>query len=310
MPTPPKKGKKDAVDPLIERLLDDEDLNDHFAAREELAAITGDRRAVVADAVIAAATGRVPRTAAIGVLADLDGPLAVAALATLAGHRDEEVREEAVMALGNVESRPAEAVPALVKALSDESEDVRDQAADALAEYQSPAAIEPLLAALAKAHEKKKWQQDVQVGGILAALAASGPGDPRVIDALVEHLLPGETVVATPAFAALTELGSRAERARPALEQHAAGPDVWMSIHAHRALVALGASPATHVPAILEGLLAKDAGGVTSAAAGLLLQDLGAIALPFLDAAKHGKNVALRKVAERVRSKMTAKSRA
>ena len=32
-------------------------------------------------------------------------------------------------------------------------------------------------------------------------------------------------------------------------------------------------------------------------------------ALPVLDAAKNGKNVALRKVAERVRSKMTAKSR-
>ena len=46
MPTPPKKGKKDGVDPLVERLLDDDDLNDHFAAREELGAITGDRRAL------------------------------------------------------------------------------------------------------------------------------------------------------------------------------------------------------------------------------------------------------------------------
>src|ERR1700679_1649331 len=42
MPTAPKKGKKDGVDPLVERLLDDDDLDDHFAAREELAAVTGD----------------------------------------------------------------------------------------------------------------------------------------------------------------------------------------------------------------------------------------------------------------------------
>ena len=309
MPTPPKKGKKDAEESLIERLLDDDDLNDHYAAREQLAAITVVRRAAIAEAVIAAATGRVPRTAAIGVLADLDVPAAIAALATLAGHRDEEVREEAVTALGNVESRPAAAVPALVKALSDENEDVRDQAADALAEYQSPAAVEPLLAALAKVHEKKKWTQDVQVGGILAALAASGPEEARVIDALVEHLIPGEPVVSAPAFAALAELGSRAERARPVLQKLAADADPWMSIHAHRTLVALGESPAMHLPAILEGLLVKDTGDVTSAAASQLLQDLGATALPFLDAAKNGKNAALRKVAERVRSKISSKSR-
>jgi HEAT repeat protein len=305
-PAQPKKGKRDLPDPIVERLLDDEDLNDHFAAREELAAIEGDRRAAIVEAVIAAATAKTPRTAAIGVLADLDAPAAVAALVTLTEHRDEEVREEAVMALGNVESRPAAAVPALVKALSDASEDVRDQAADALAEYGSSAAIEPLLAALAKAHEKKKWQQDVQVGGILAALAASGPGDARVIDALVAHLLPGEVVVAGPAFAALTELGAEARGARAALEALAAGADAWMAIHARRALIGLGDNPAQHVPAILEALLVKDPVGT---AASNLLQDLGPVARPFVDAATNGKNAALRKAAERVRAKLTASSR-
>jgi hypothetical protein len=307
MPTPPKKGKKDQADPLIERLLDDEDLNDHFAAREELAAIQGERRAAITEAVLAAATAKTPRTAAIGVLADLDGPRAAAALATLAAHRDEEVREEAVMALGNLESRPAEAVTALVAALSDASEDVRDQAADALADYESPAAVEPLLGALAKSHDKPKWKQDVQVGGILAALAASGPDDARVVAALAEHLIPGEKVIAEPAFTALSELGPKAAAARGALEALTRGDDAWMAVHAHRALVALGDPAADHVPAILEGLLAKDA---AATAASMMLQDLGAAALPFVDAAvKTAKNAALRKAAERVRSKMTAKSR-
>ncbi len=310
-PSPPsKKGKTDQQDPLIERLLDDEDLNDHFAAREELAALEGARRATVADAVIAAATARTPRTAAIGVLADLDGPRAAAALATLAAHRDEEVREEAVMALGNLESRPAEAVTALVAALSDASEDVRDQAADALAEYASPAAVEPLLGALAKVHEGKKWQQDVQVGGILAALVASGPGDARVVEALVSHLIPGEKVVSGPAFAALVELGPKASAARGALEKLARGDDPWMAMHAHRTLIALGDEVGAHVGALLEGLAAKEPGGAVSAASSALLEELGKAALPFVDAAAKGaSNAAVRKAAERLRSKVSVKAR-
>ena len=315
MPSPPatsKKRKQEPLDPLIERLLDDEDLNDHFAAREELAGVEDDRREVITEAVIAAVTGKTPRVAAIGVLADLDGPRAVEALVVLAAHPDEEVREEAVMGLGNLESRPAAAVPALVAALSDGNEDVRDQAADALADYASPAAVEPLLTALAKAHEKKRWQKDMQVGGILQALAASGPSDPRVIEALVAHLIPGEKAVAGPAFTALTELGTkgvRADAARPTLEQLASGADPWMAVHAHRTLIALGGAADEHVPAILQGLLAKDPGGEAATAASALLQDLGATALPFLQAAASGKNAALRKVAERVRAKMAATAR-
>jgi HEAT repeat protein len=198
-------------------------------------------------------------------------------------------------------------VAALVKALSDESEDVRDQAADALADYASPAAVEPLLAALARTHAKPRWTRDVQVGGLLAALAASGPGDARVIGALVEHLIPGEKVISEPAFTAIVELGVQAAGARPALEKLASGADPWMAVHAHRALVALGDPAADHVPAILEALLVKDP---VNAAATTLLQDLGATALPFIEAAvKGGRNAALRKAAERVWSKMTGGAR-
>jgi hypothetical protein len=308
MPTVPKRAKKDSADPILARLLDDEDLDDHFSAREELADIRGERRAAIEEAVLAAATGKTPRPIAIGVLGDLDGPRAAAALATLAAHRDEEVREEAVMALGHLASRPPEAVAALVAALSDANEDVRDQAADALAEYASPAAVEPLLGALARSHEKPRWQKDVQVGGILSALAASGPDDPRVVAALAEHLIPGEKVIAEPAFAALVELGPRAAGARPALAALAAGGDGWMAVHACRTLVALGEPAANHVPALLDALLAKD--GAVAGAASVLLQDLGPASLPLVTAAAtEGKNAALRKAAERVRAKMTAKGR-
>ena len=114
-------------------------------------------------------------------------------------------------------------------------------------------------------------------------------------------------VVAGPAFAALTELGKRAAGARPALEALATGADAWMAIHAHRALMGFGDDPTKHVPFILEGLLVKDP---VASAASILLQDLGAVARPFVDAAAtSGKNAALRKVAERLRSKLTAKSR-
>jgi HEAT repeat protein len=301
-----KKGKTSPSDPIVARLLDDEDLDDHFAAREELATIAGPRREVIAEAVVAAATARTPRTVAIGVLGDLDGPRAVTALAALSVHRDEEVREEAVMALGELASRPAEAVSALVAALSDASEDVRDQAAGALVKYASPAAVEPLLSALARLHERPRWKQDVQVGGVLAALAASGPGDPRVLAVVLDHLIPGEKVIAEPAFAALVRIGPPAEGARRVLVGLAGGADAWMAIHAHRALIALGDPASDHLRAILEGLAVKDRDGSVNAAASTLLQDIGAAALPFVDAAvRDGKNPALRRAAERVRTRMT-----
>jgi HEAT repeat protein len=301
-----KKAKNVTSDPIVARLLDDEDLDDHFTAREELAAIEGARREAIAEAVVAAATARTPRTVAIGVLGDLDGPQAVAALAALSVHRDEEVREEAVMALGELASRPADAVGALVAALSDASEDVRDQAADALAKYASPAAVEPLLSALARLHDRPRWKQDVQVGGILAALAASGPADPRVLAAILDHLVPGEKVIAEPAFAALVRMGPAAGGARRVLVGLAGGAEPWMAVHAHRTLIALGDPASDHLPSILDGLVVKDRDGAASAAASTLLQDLGAAALPLVDAAaRNGKSPALRRAAERVRARMT-----
>jgi HEAT repeat protein len=304
MPTPPKKGKKDSSNQLLERLLNDDDLDDHFAAREALAEVTGAAREAIVDGVVAAATGRLPQTVAIGVLGDLDGPRAVAALVTLAAHRDEEVRAEAVTGLAHLVSHPAEAVPALVRALSDKSEDVRDQAADALAEYASPAAVEPLLAAIAEARRGARWQTDVRVGALLEALAASGPDEARVIDALVEHLDPKAPVVARPAFDALTTLGDKAERARPTLEALVTSGDVWMAIHAHRVLLALGGSPDVHVQAIVEALVVKDP---VNAAASALLQELGAVAKPYVEAASKGKDATLRKFADRVRTKMASR---
>jgi HEAT repeat protein len=306
MATPRKKGKQDSVDPLLDRLLDDDDLDAHYAAREELEGIKGERREALISAVISALSSGA-HIAGIGVLADLGGARAVDALVKLAADEDEEVREEAVMALGNLESRPAAAVPALVAALSDANEDIRDQAADALGEYASPAAIEPLLAALAKAHAEPRWQSDVRVGGILEALAASGPGDGRVIAMLVEHLVPGAPPVAKPAFDALGSLGKKAEAARPALDALTKSDSPWMAIHAHRTLVALGDPPDQHVPAIVDALLVKDQGGVVNSAASALLVDLGAVAKPFVEAAVKGKNAALRKVAERVKTKMASR---
>ncbi len=314
-PSPPsKKAKTDPRDPLVERLLDDDDLNDHFAAREELTALTGPRRAAVADAVIAAATARTPRAAAIGVLGDLGDPRAVAALVALATHRDEEVREEAVTALGHVESHPAEAVPALVAALSDENEDVRDQAADALAEYASTAAVDPLSARWPSVHEGKKWKQDVQVGGILAALSASGPGDARASwRALVSHLTsPGRRSSRSRVRFALVELGPKAAAARAALEKHAggAGPDDGRPRAPHAHDIALGDDVGAHVGPLLDGLAAKEPGGAVSAASSALLEELGKAALPFVDAAAKGApNAAVRKAAERLRSKVSVKAR-
>jgi HEAT repeat protein len=307
MPTPPRKGKPDLTSQLLDRLLNDDDLDDHFAARESLAGVSGAAREALVDAVVDAATGRTPRTAAIGVLGDLGGERAVAALVELCAHRDEEVREEAVTALGHLGDRPAAAVPALVQALSDANEDIRDQAADALAEYASPVAIEPLLSALAKARAEPRWQQDVRVGGILEALASSGPEDPRVVDTIAEHLTPDARAVAGPAFEALVHLGKRGERARPALERVAAGADAWTSLHAHRALIALGDDPDKHVPAIVDSLVVKDAESGVAAAASNLLLELGPVARPFVDAAAKGKNAALRKVAERIRAKMATR---
>src|SRR5271155_3700844 len=50
MATTPPKGNKDALETLVERLVDDEDVTDHFAAREELGSLSAERRAAVTEA--------------------------------------------------------------------------------------------------------------------------------------------------------------------------------------------------------------------------------------------------------------------
>ncbi len=139
----------DGVDPLVRRLLGKEDINDHIAAMRELEKVKGARRKSITDALLDALSGKKPNANVIGALSVVSEDARVfPALAKLAGHKDEEVREEVVSTLGYLESKPAGAVPVLCAALQDHNEDIRSAAAEALKEYAHPDAIDPLFAAL------------------------------------------------------------------------------------------------------------------------------------------------------------------
>jgi HEAT repeat protein len=235
-------------------------------------------RAEVIDRLLAAASGDEPNDDAIWVLGEFaEEPRVLERLFELAEDEDEDLRDTAISVIGCIESRPAAAVPVLLRALEDESEEVRDGAAAAIKFYARPEAIEPLKQALVAAKRAKDWQMGVLFGNLLEALGASGPGRDDVIDILLAHLELENRYATLPAYRALIAMGSKAYRAIPALERLAAHKDRYLEVLARHALGAITGDVKPHLPHFHSALLVKDAGGAVAAAAKIALRELGQV---------------------------------
>ncbi len=291
-----KKVAANAPDPLLVRLLDDDDLDDHLAACEAFAKLRGARQKAIVDALLAAVEGPTPSTVAIGALGSaVSDRRALDALIELTHAKNAEVRGEAFSTLGLLESRPAAAVPALIAALSDRDDDVRHEAIDALGEYAHPDAVEPLLAALRRVKKSRSWQTHGDLDSLFMALGACGKDDPRVVDLLTAHLVIEPRYSGLAAFRALAHLGRRAARARPALEACLANGDAWREMHARIALVAMGEDVGLHAPRLVEGLAHNDT--AVQAVADIGLGHLGERARPFVKSGLKAKRASVRKKA-------------
>ena len=301
-----KKVAADAPDPLLLRLLDDDDLDDHFAACASLAKLRGAQQKKLVGALLAAVGAPTPSTVAIGALGYATGDRrALDALVELTRSKNAEVRGEALSTIGMIDHHPAAAVPSLIAALTDRDDDVRHEAIDALAEYGHADAIEPLLATLRRVKKTRVWQTHRDIDSLFTALGACGKDDTRVVDLLAAHLVLEPRYSGLAAFKALARLGRRAARARPALEACIEDGDAWREVHARVGLVAIGENVALHAPRLVELLAHTDS--AVQAAASIGLGDLGERVRPFVKAGLKAKRATVRKKAAEMVQELDAR---
>ena len=120
----------------------------------------------------------------------------------LLNDRSDQVRRKAAETLGRIEAQPDVAVPALIKALSDPSGDVRQAASTALTKL-GPEAVPALLQAFQDNNPAVKL-------AALSALGELGHGNPDVLAALKAALLSGDANLASTAASALVKQGRAA----------------------------------------------------------------------------------------------------
>lgn len=193
-------------------------------------------------------------------------------------------------------------VRALVRALSDDEQDVRIAAAESLEPAADPASTDALLALLPRAKEHPRWFHRAEVGAILRALAASSPQDPRVVRAIVASLVVPDDhpYAALPAFEALRMIGRGAKSALPSLRELARSAHLWTRAQAHATLLAIEGKSKLHVKALFD-LVVRDrerpSAGVEIVLADVLAE-LGARRRPLLREA--AARPATRSVAKRL----------
>jgi len=139
------------------------------------------------------------------------GKPAVPALMNALDHDWISSRYLSVQALGEIGADAREAVPALVKALGDDDEGVRADAASALRKTKAGKEVIPaLLNALRDDDERVRRY-------VTIALECIGPGEQEVITALIGALGDGAWPVRGVAAQQLGEIGPGAKRALPSL---------------------------------------------------------------------------------------------
>ena len=143
------------------------------------------------------------------------------------------LRSEAAAGLGNLAPLFAEeAVPALIKALSDADPAVREQAATALGSY-GPAAAPAVPDLIEKLNDPNEWVRRKAAGALGRIGPAAAPAAPALVEALLND---PERTIRQAAAEALGEIGPAASQAVPALKQALSDPEGWVGHEARRAL--------------------------------------------------------------------------
>ena len=184
-----KIGGENVVESLINALTDD----DHKAREAIAEALGGYRDERVVEPLIAALKDEEPRVreAAARALGDVNDVQAVEPLIEALKDEEPKVREAAASALEDVND--VQAVEPLIEALKDEEKEVRGAAAKSLGGYKDERAVEPLIEAMLCLN-----------GGVWASESAakslSQIGGERAIEALIavlkDQTMRGETVAA------------------------------------------------------------------------------------------------------------------
>jgi HEAT repeat protein/beta-lactamase regulating signal transducer with metallopeptidase domain/protein involved in polysaccharide export with SLBB domain len=191
----------------------------------------------------------VRRFAAAG-LAEVGARDAVADVIKLVADKDAVVRKLAVQAVGRLGPKAPGAVKALAGALKDESDRVREAAADALRGSAAKAAIPALVEAL------KDSDRDVRSIALSSLIDLKGIG-PALAPALVPLLSDEDLNLRVGASNVLQALGPGAREVVPALIAVLHKRDVMARIQAIRVLGAIGPDAKAAIPALKDLLGAK-----------------------------------------------------
>ena len=184
-----KIGGENVVESLINALTDD----DHKAREAIAEALGGYRDERVVEPLIAALKDEEPRVreAAAGALGDVNDVQAVEPLLEALKDEEPKVRKAAASALEDVND--VQAVEPLIEALKDEENEVRRAAAKSLGGYKDERAVEPLIEAMLCLNGGG-WASKS------AAKSLSQIGGERAIEALIavlkDQTMVGETVAA------------------------------------------------------------------------------------------------------------------
>ena len=258
-PRKPKKSVGGDLDAVVDGWLARLEADTRGVVSAELRKAPADVRRHLADRLLALTAEKKPDGDMIYRLPDLtDDPRVLARLFALAAHANAEIREIAVSMIDCLDERPAEAVPVLLQALVDKVEDVRNEAARALATYAPPAAVEPLKAALARQKRRKTWVHDVLTGNLILALGRCGAGRDDVVDLLVGDLSLDDRYASRHAYEALGAMAKKARRAIPALEAIASGKDAYREMHARHALATITGDAKPQLARLQAGTKSKD----------------------------------------------------
>lgn len=268
---PSTESSASAVDQWLERLASDR----RGEAEEAFKKAPKSVRDGVVARILDATAGKKPDLDMIWQLGKVgNDPRAAARIIELARHASASVREIAVDLLDCVEALPKERARALAAALDDKSEEVRSSAAGGLASAPSADAVEPLLAAIARA-KKKRDVSGVFFANLLEALGACGAGRADVVDLLVAHIGSAKSRYdALPAYKALGAMGAKGKRAIVGLEKLLAHDDPYHEMHARHALALITGDPKPHLARLRAGTKIKDAGNATAASAQIALREI------------------------------------
>lgn len=191
---------------------------------------------------------------------------------------------------------PRSTLDALVELIGDEDLDRSVAVIELVGRARLASATEALLARVAseRANNPRCFLQR-PFSASLEALARCAPDDPRVLELMVGNLSSiREVQFRQSSIRALMVMGRSNSAAHAALRTLSERGDEWERVQAHWALFGLDGDAAAHVAPVVAALASKACGEAVRGAALLALCDLGAAALPALDAAAKAKGPAAR----------------